>query len=506
MSPTISRQAAAGVVAPPSFMRIQNAASIGDQAARGAFWNILFSVLNKLVAFGGQIALAWFLLPEDMGLAGIALAVTSIVSIASGTIPTILLIQHEGSFEENAGEIFWFSLTANFAAALLLVSVSPWAGQLFNDSRMAPIILILAMTLPLMALPTIYASHLYKDLRFRALAQIRFGEGLIRSIGSVILAALGFGACSLVLPQPVGAVYTAVRCHRLAGEIPLGRPHPRRWPALLAPALWLVALAGVNALQANGIIFVIGVMHDPTAAGFYSWGFALSSQAIFLLGTNLQSVFFPVLSKLNHDSSRQIEAFRRACTVLILVIVPVCALQIVLARPAIELLFRDRWLPAVPVVQWLSMGMMTQPLGILGTSLLLARGQYRLLAGLAGALTILNMAAAIIGAYFGREAEIARCTGITLFFTHLVIGWAACRELKCTAGYFYRKLLPPVFIALPLLGAGALLAFLTGGCPPFISILATGTMLLAFYGAGIWLLAPRLARDLAARLSLFPMN
>jgi len=439
-----------------------------------------------------------------MGLAGLALAVTSIVSIASGTIPTILLIQHEGAFEENAGEIFWLSLAMNFTATLFLVAVSPLAGHLFKDPRVVPVILILAVAVPLMALPTIYASQLYRDLRFRALAQIKFGEGVIRNAGSVILAALGFGAYSLVLPQPAGSLYTAIRCRLLTGKIPIGRPHPHRWPALLAPALWLMALALVNALQMNGTIFVIGVMHNPTVTGFYTWGFMLSSQAIYLLGINLQGVFFPVLSKLNHDSNRQKEAFKRACKILILAIAPLCALQIVLARPVIELLFQDRWLPAAPVVQWLSVGMMTQPLSILGTSLLLARGQYRLLALLAAVIMILITAAAIVGAYYGREAEIARCTGTTLFFTNLAIGWVACHELKCGVGYFFRELLPPAFMALPLMGAGAFLVFLTGSCPPLISIISTTAILLAFYGFGIWFLSPRLAKELMARIQLFP--
>ena len=506
MSPMVSESKMTGAIAPPSFAGNPDTVSISTQAAYGIFWNILFSVFTKLVAFGGQIALAWFLLPEDMGLAGIALAVVGIVSIASGTIPTILLIQHKGTFEENAGEIFWFSLAMNFTAALFLVAVSPVAGHLFRDPRVASILLILAVAVPLMALPTIYASQLYRNLRFRAVAQIKFGEGLIRNAGSVILAALGFGAYSLVLPQPVASLYTAIRCRRLSGKIPIGRPHPHRWPALLVPSLWLMALALVNGLQMNGAIFVIGVMHNSTVTGFYTWGFMLSSQAIYLLGINLQGVFFPVLSKLNHDSDRQKQAFKKACKILLLAIAPLCALQIVLARPVIELLFHDRWLPAVPVVQWLSVGMMTQPFNILGTSLLLARGQYRLLASLAAAIAILLMAAAILGACLGCEAEIARCTGTTLFFTNLATGWVACHELKCGGEYFFRELLPSAFMALPLMGIGAFLVLVTDSWPPLISMTSTAAILLVLYGSGIRILSPRLAKELMAGIHLFPVR
>jgi O-antigen/teichoic acid export membrane protein len=269
------------------------------------------------------------------------------------------------------------------------------------------------------------------------------------------------------------------------------------------PVMWMMFLALATALQTNGALFVIGMRCNPAVVGFYSWGFALSSQAIFLLGINLQRVFFPVFSKLNHNSDRQSEAFFKACKILLMAIVPVCALQIVLARPVIELLFRDRWLPAVPVVQWLSMGMMTQPLTILGTALLLARGQYRLVTLLAAAIALAITAGALLGTCFGREAEIARCTGIALFFTNAAMGWIACRELKRGQSHLWRQLLPPVLPAVPLILAGTLLVYLTGHCPALVSIAVTTSALLFFYGCGIWFLSPQLARELIARVPLF---
>lgn len=125
------------LTAPSSAMdrTMPRTASLGTQAVGGAFWTLLFSALNKVITFGGQIALAWFLLPEDMGLAGMALSVASIVSIVSGTNLTILLIQRKETFEENASEIFWLSLTMNIIATLFLVTVSPLAGHLFKEPR-----------------------------------------------------------------------------------------------------------------------------------------------------------------------------------------------------------------------------------------------------------------------------------------------------------------------------------------------------------------------------------
>jgi O-antigen/teichoic acid export membrane protein len=500
MNGVAAQPAVEAVMIPPGHSRMETV-SVAAHAARGAFWNILFSVLNKAVAFTCQLGLAWFLLPADMGLAGIALSIASIVSIVSGTNLAMLLSQTKDDFEENAREIFWLALTLNGTAALLLVLFAPVAGHLFHETRLVPLILILALAVPWMALPTIYSSYLYRELRFRVLAQIQFGEGVIRNVGGVVLAALGFGAYSLVLPQPVGTFYGAVSYRALAGNIPMGRPHPRRWPALLTPIAWLMLVALVSALQTSGTIFLIGLIRNPTVTGFYAWGFALSSQAIFLLGHNLQGVFLPVLSQLGHDARRQNQAFAKACKILALIVAPVCALQIVLAYPLIELLFHERWLPAAPVVQWLSVGMMTQPLSILGSSLLLARGRYRLLALLSAGLMALLTAAAIAGAWWGGAAEIARCTGLTLFCTNLITGWVACREFHSGSTYFFTRLVPPLLVAFPLLALGEFLTSLTRHHSPFVTIATTSVLLTALYLGAIRLWDPPLIQQLAALFS-----
>src|SRR5712692_5445687 len=376
------------------------APAVGAQAARGAFWTILFSVLNKCVTLGSQIALAWFLLPEDMGVVALTLSITSVVSTFCAFNLAKVLIQRRDSFQQDAGQVFWLALAMNVTASLLLVALSPIGASLFKEPRVTSLTLV-AAAIPFMALPTIYVAALYRDLRFKSIAMIQFGEGALRSGAAVALAALGGGALSLVLPLVPGAIYSTVAFRWAAGRLPLSRPAPRTWPALLTPALWLMLQTLFVAVQAHGTNFVIGITHNSTVAGFYFWGFSISSQAMFLLAANLQGVLFPVLSKVNDDPLRQYLAFRKACQALTVIAVPVCVLQTVLARPLIELAFADRWARSIPVVEWLSLGFLTQSLTVLASSLLLARGRFGLCAALTGLSAAMVTAAATIGALTG---------------------------------------------------------------------------------------------------------
>src|SRR5437773_862485 len=105
---------------PAARLRLGPAALVGTQAAHGAFWTIFFSVLNKVVTLGSQIAVAWFLLPQDMGLVAMAFSITSLVTTICGSSLSKILIQRQDRFAEDAGQVFWLSLAMNTAAALLL--------------------------------------------------------------------------------------------------------------------------------------------------------------------------------------------------------------------------------------------------------------------------------------------------------------------------------------------------------------------------------------------------
>ena len=475
-------------------------ARVGAQAARGAFWTLLFSIFNKVVALGSQIALAWFLIPEQIGLVAMALSVANLIALMLGGNLRSVLVQRQENFAAEAGQVFWLSLSMNTTAALLLAALAPVAGRLFHEPRVIPLILIAAASVPILALSTVYSAALYRDLRFRAVARVLFVEGLIRNGGAVALAALGYGASAMVLPFGAAALFSAVSCRLLTGRIPLGHPEPRRWPALLGPGAWLMAGAAVAAVQTYGTNFIIGLRHESAVAGFYFWGFTFASQAIFLLAANLQTVFFSALARLKANLDRQQEAFRQLSRALAFALAPVCVLQAVLARPALELLFHERWLPAVPVVQWLSLSLLTQPLNILAGALLMAHGEFRRLALLNGAVALMVVAAATIGAELGTQATIAGATGVALFLGNLFAGWRACRGFCGGTLAFVRQSVAPSLVALPLGALAWFAARATAGYPPLVIILVTTLTVLLVFALGIRAFAPEFIVELLARL------
>jgi O-antigen/teichoic acid export membrane protein len=473
----------------------------GSQATHGAFWSILFSVFTKCVTLGTQIALAWFLVPEDFGLAAMTLSVISLGVVFSGAHLRNILIQQPARFQELAGQVFWFSAFLTVFAAGLLACLSPLAARLLQEPRVVPLILMAVLASPIQSLGTIYSASLNRDLRFRQVASIQFASGLAQNGFAVVLAMRGWGAYALIGGLLAGAVTLALLFRWVAGRIPIGRPRPSLWCGLLSPVSWLMVNALFSSMLLYGVNLIIGWrLHDPVVTGYYYWGFSVASQTIFLLATNLQVVLFPVFSKLNSDRNRQFEAVRKAGQTLLIAVIPACLLQILLAGPVISWVFHDRWKPAIPVVQWLSLAMMTQPLNIMATSVFLARGRYRALAFTNGVAAVSLLLGAWAGSYQGAQVEIARVAGLSLGAANLFAGWMVFREFRKGFESLAVTLAAPFLAALPAAAAGALTLWILWQRGWFSAWIVVAPVSLGIYGLLIRLLVPQVASDILIRL------
>jgi PST family polysaccharide transporter len=246
------------------------------------------------------------------------------------------------------------------------------------------------------------------------------------------------------------AIYMAVTYRLTAGRIPVGRPECRQWGDLQRSATWLMAVTGLTALQTTGAGLVISLMHDPKTTGYFYWGFTVSGQIVFLLATNLQQVMMAVLARLNAESERQAIAATKAIQTLTVIVTPVCLLQVLLAEPVIRFIFHDRWLPSVSVVQFISVGMATQPLNLLAGSLLIARGKFRRLAGATAVMVAVLLAAAALGSVLGRQREIAMCVMAGTLIGNLYAGWLVFREFERGWAELFAAMLPALKLAVPL--------------------------------------------------------
>ncbi len=466
--------------APPE-TNSQAPASLGSHTARGAFWSLLFSLLNKATTFGSQLALAYFLAPKDFGVLALAGSLGTLLSFVSVGSLADSLVQEgdEARFRQGFSDLFWLTNTLNFGLALVTLAAAPFLARAYHEPRLAGLLAVLALNGVFSGLSLAHGAALKRSLRFKDMAVIFFAAGTLQSLLQVLMAWRGAGAYAIAVPLAASSLLGTLWQWRAAGDLPLGRPEPRRWGAHLRGSFWLLFLGTALALPGQATSFVMGFRQSAAQIGMYFWGFSMANQAVFLLGNNLRQVFFPAFARLNAEPERQGRALKESARVMTSLTAFLCAAQAAAAAPGIALVFPARWAGAAPVVEAVSLGLATQALTVLYFSIAMAQGRYRAVVLNAAIQAALVAAGACLGALPAGRGPLGAAVGTAagLLAAGAYCGWDMLRPYGRALASLASLCAAPLACAAAAFFAGRWAAGLAGGPAARLALAAAGSTL-----------------------------
>ena len=477
------------------------APSIGDRAARG--FTIYFTQFfaSKVVSLASQIVLSWLLVRKDYGYLGLAMAVATFTGLVQQAGVRDILVRRGKRYNRWANTAFWLSACSGLAGALLMLIAAPLAAYIYREQTLMYLIALLALGGMITSLGSVPEAKLHIDLRFRAIATLNFSSTTAGLALAVVLAVMGFGAYSYVLPHPITAA------GRLAAAWWMTRPpvrlqiRPRRMRYLLSDSGLLVLNSVFVSILWQGDYLILGLLYPEDLVGLYVWAFGLSLQSIYMLAESMSGVLFPSLSKLADDPARQRDAFLRAARVLALVGIPACFAQAVLAAPGVHLVFNPRWFEAVPLVQVLSIGMSVYVVGSASFAALKAQGRFKRLLMINSLCSVSFVMLVTCGAWARGPlgAAVAVCINLCIL---------TASALTSMLGEHAWRDLPRIFVIPLLLSAAAsaaawgVVAWLPRQTKPqwLLVALVSATVLAVVYVPLARALAPEPWKELLARM------
>jgi PST family polysaccharide transporter len=323
------------------------AGSLTALTVKGFAWAFTGTISQALLQVGSMVVLARLLTPVEFGTATAAALVVGLSQIVSQLGVGPALVQRKTLTDREISAAFYSSLLLSIVLALLLFTVAPLVNHLVSlptDSRLLPLLTIALVCAGAAATPM---GLLQRELRFRAMAAVDvLASGPVTIGVSVVLAALGHGAASLIWGQIAGGLTTAVGYHVLA------RPSLR----LASPAaMWrsvrpllgfgsgysLSQLGNWFALNADN--FVTTNVLGPGPLGLYSRAYNLLSQPANMIGSAVDKALFPAMAKVRDDGERLRNAYVRAASLIALMTVPCSVILYVLAPEIVRILLTPRW-------------------------------------------------------------------------------------------------------------------------------------------------------------------
>lgn len=326
--------------------------SLKERAQKAVLWNAGFNLFRDGLQFATMLVLVRLLEPSAYGMFALATSITSFVAVLSHNnfLAHALQPREDGAvdyqlhFTAGLGFQSLAFLVTN-ATALVLFQIEEYAS-------VAPLLVVLSLTFLLEWPGELRRKMLERALDWRRLRLLHALGLLLGAALSIAMAAMGAGVYALIVPATLTVAPFVVELFVVAGW----RPDFRwSWPAYRATFRFGLLRSGSTFIAAARPVAENAVLVATTGfalTGIYGRAIGLATILVGKFASQLLLAIYPVLTRLEKESARSAWVARLLVRLVAGVLAPIVVVLIVLAEPAVLLLYGERWLEAARYLPW----------------------------------------------------------------------------------------------------------------------------------------------------------
>jgi O-antigen/teichoic acid export membrane protein len=304
-------------------------------------------------AFIEGIILARKLNPSDYGLIAMTTFFFAITGCFTDSGFASALVRNKDRKDIDYSTVFVTNICLTGFFAFLLCICSPLIAKFYHEPFLITIVCCNAVLLFLNSFLAIQNTRLSINLQFKTQNLMRLVTNVTIGIVTVIMALMGFGIWSLILPNFLMPFLNGFMYWRYQHWFPGFKFSWEIWKKYFRYGSNLLATHLISTIYSNIYPLVIGKKFSATQLGYYTRATHYADLPAYTLRTVLGPVAFPVLSKMQDDELRLQSAYRLLIKVSAFITFPALIGLAVLARPAIITLITEKWEPSVIFLQLL---------------------------------------------------------------------------------------------------------------------------------------------------------
>lgn len=339
---------------------------------------------------------------EQLGLGVLAVSIVELVGLLLTSSLEDPFVRKEKISVKQDATLFWscMSLSVIAVAAIILVSFYTISNQEFFY-----LIAVSSIKLPMVLGARVHVAHLRRDGQFKSLMTRTVLGKIIGGVTGIWLAFMGYGPWAIVAQAVVMEVFAF-----LVLKIVDRRPLPiyidfKFLKELLSVGIFISFKALSWDLMGRGVNLVLGATAGPSAVGIFNMAQRLVDMPRTAIYGGLMSYSLPVLSRRKKDYERLRAFYLGATKYSYMLLLPMFLGIALTAQDIILVIFSDKWIDAIPVLQILASFAGVSSIFIFNSSLLMAvkKPQLTILAEVIGSV-IAILSLFIFGKAFGGIA------------------------------------------------------------------------------------------------------
>lgn len=346
-----------------------------SKALRGVLWSGIDKAGVKAVAFIVSIVIARILSPSDYGVIGMILVFITIANIFIDSGMSQALVQRKNRTASDMSTAFYFNVFVSIICYSILFVSAPFIAKFYEVSILVPILRILGLNIIISSFATVQRANLLVNLDFRTIAIVNLGGVLVSGCVGIWMAYSGYGVWALVGQQLSSTIASTIIFWLVGQWRPSTGFSKESFKILWNFGSKLLATGLVATIMREIYSVAIGKAYKSSELGYYTRAVQTSDMVAITTNDIINAVTFPILSSLQDDRSKMVDVYSRMLGMTAFFIFPIMTGLAVVASPFISVLLTDKWLPVVPLLQWLCFARMFTPISALNMNILKAIGR-----------------------------------------------------------------------------------------------------------------------------------
>lgn len=323
---------------------------------KALFWSFSGQFTTMAVTFGSSIIISRLLSPREMGIYAVATATIGVLQLIAAFGVGSYVVREIDLTPQKLDAAFTVNAVLCALLALLVFGMGTFGSYLLSEPAVGRVLRLLAVT-PLIGALSFRASvMLQRGMMFRG-ASIVGVTGAIISASVTIAAALA--GASYMSPGYGGVVSSVISTIAM---VLLGREHFSmrmslfEWRKITAFGLRIMSINGLSSAAVRISDIVLAHFLGLAALGLYSRATNLNNLIFSNIYGTATGVIFVQLSAAQRDGDRVSAIFFRGFRIITALMGPILIGLAVLSRPAVQLLYGDKWIGAADPLSLLLIG------------------------------------------------------------------------------------------------------------------------------------------------------
>lgn len=305
----------------------------------------------QLVTFIVSIVLARILTPSDYGTIALVTVFTTILQVFIDSGLSTALIQKKDADDLDFSSVFYFNFVICIILYLIMFVSAPFIADFYKDSSLVSIVRVISLTLVISGVKGVQQSYVSRHMLFKRFFFSTLGGTIFSAVLGIIMAYAGFGVWAIVFQQLSNNAIDTLILWITVKWRPIKKFSWSRLKNLLSFGWKMLASSLLDTVYNNLRNMIIGKLYTSADLAFYNQGDKFPKLIVTNINTSIDSVLLPTMSNEQDNHVRVKDMTRRAIKISTYIMAPFMIGLAFCAKPIVQIVLTDKWLPCVPYLQ-----------------------------------------------------------------------------------------------------------------------------------------------------------